>query len=412
MGIQSGITSSCRAALILALASNLISPHALANEGLHIAGFITAGAQWHGDDQAVYYGVEDNLDFKSASVAGLQFNQTLNDQVNATIQLLARGSDDFDPEVEWAYLAYAFNSSLTLRLGRMATPFYMLSDYYNVGFAYTWATHPAEVYGTNRITRYDGLELLWRTRLGPVNMLVQPLFGFGETDVYGPTAEFNNTLGLSSTFDWNDFSLRLGVYQGDLMIEDEGVYSLIGRGDTAAGQSLVTALRSVGANDAADQILADDDKSLFFTVGVEWNPGDWQMRAEYAHRDIDNILMADVNGYYLFAGRSFGKFTPYAIFGKIVSEDEKTREDVPAALAQLDPITYQTLYGSLLAIESSAWRDQQSYGIGVRWDLADNFALKAEWKRIEALDNTMGFFEVAPDDDVIDLVTINLNAVF
>ncbi|MGM0680095.1 MAG: hypothetical protein ACQESY_09550, partial [Pseudomonadota bacterium] len=91
---------------------------------------------------------------------GLQFSTAVSDKVDMTVVLHAQGgADNYDIDTQWAYASYHFNNELELRMGKYKGPFYMVSDYKDVGYAYPWVRPPLEVYSTNPIEALSGLDL-------------------------------------------------------------------------------------------------------------------------------------------------------------------------------------------------------------------------------------------------------------
>jgi hypothetical protein len=49
----------------------------------------------------------------------------------------------------------------------------MNSDFREVGYANTWVRPPIEVYGQEPLDSVDGMDVLYRTVLGPVDLAAQ-----------------------------------------------------------------------------------------------------------------------------------------------------------------------------------------------------------------------------------------------
>lgn len=80
--------------------------------------------------------------------------------LTATTQVLAEGSNDFQMEVEWAYVSYSITPSLIVQTGRLRTPFYLYSSALDVGYTYHWISPPAPVYASAGLTRFEGVDLV------------------------------------------------------------------------------------------------------------------------------------------------------------------------------------------------------------------------------------------------------------
>ena len=89
---------------------------------------------------------DHDMRFDPESVVGLQGQAILSDKLRATIQLVAKGYNDFNTEMEWAYASYALTDEFTVNAGRFRLPLFYYSDFLDVGFAYHWIRPPVEVY--------------------------------------------------------------------------------------------------------------------------------------------------------------------------------------------------------------------------------------------------------------------------
>jgi len=159
-------------------------------------GFLTAGMAIHdqsakfpdGSDADIVYldGVTKNLSFDNDSKFGLQVNAEVAENMQAVAQILARGSkDNYAMDIAWAYLDYRVASNLNLRGGKVKEPVFLISDYFEVGYAYPWIRPPQEVYRNNPINTINGLQMLYAANLGGVNFLLQPYVGSNTDDVPG-----------------------------------------------------------------------------------------------------------------------------------------------------------------------------------------------------------------------------------
>jgi hypothetical protein len=127
--------------LSAAVAATLLVPHAgsvLAIENIDINGFFTVGATVSDssvDTQDV--NITDDVGFSEDSRIGLQVSAEINSRMSATAQILGdnRKDDSFNAEFDWAFVSYAFNDQASLRGGKIKLPTFLISDYFEVGYA-------------------------------------------------------------------------------------------------------------------------------------------------------------------------------------------------------------------------------------------------------------------------------------
>ncbi|WP_206485667.1 porin [Thalassotalea sp. G2M2-11] len=111
-------------------------------------------------DYPIVSAYEEQWSFKPESLFGLQFSADLMDGLSVTGQVVSRGADDFDTQLEWAYLSYELNDNWTFQAGKKRLPLFYYSDFYDVGFAYVWMRPPADTY-TWQVFNYNGVNALY-----------------------------------------------------------------------------------------------------------------------------------------------------------------------------------------------------------------------------------------------------------
>lgn len=101
----------------------------------------------------------EDFDFEQESMIAVQMRSDILDNMAVTVQLVAKGADDWSPDIDWLYLTYKFNENSTLMLGRRMLPMYYFSEYMEVGYAYPWLRPPANLYWWE-ITQFNGATYL------------------------------------------------------------------------------------------------------------------------------------------------------------------------------------------------------------------------------------------------------------
>ena len=61
--------------------------------------------------------------------------------------------------LEWLYLTYTPTTNLQIKIGKLRTPFFTMSDFSDVGFAYPWINPPQQVYDTYLFKTFNELFL-------------------------------------------------------------------------------------------------------------------------------------------------------------------------------------------------------------------------------------------------------------
>ena len=126
-----------------------------------IDGFGTLAGVKNDNADVSFYGANDEVDWDTDSVLGLQIKVPLSDKLSLTGQVVARGYEDYDTKMEWLFMTYGLSDNLDARAGRLRIPFFMYSDSLEVGYSYLWVRPPVDVYGQLGFTSFDGADALY-----------------------------------------------------------------------------------------------------------------------------------------------------------------------------------------------------------------------------------------------------------
>ena len=309
-------------------------------DNFSLSGFGTLGAVTTNTDEAQYRtdifqnrGADEKPDLGVDSRLGLQLDAKLSDSYRAVAQVLVRRRLPADAAVEWLYGEAKLPADLTLKVGRVVMPTFMLSDSRSVGYSAYWLRPPQEVYGLNGST-LDGAQLMHRAEVGPVKLTTQLSFGRSKTDFdlagFRGTFDARNVVSLNMVGESGDWLVRIGYSQTDLH----------GFGPTVLDR--------------------------FPGVGVQYDDGTLVAMAEYVARRQSRGA-ADCDGWYVSAGWRVRSWTPYASFSEFTPKG-------PA-------------FGDMRSNTTSA--------LGVRWDLASSAALKAQYQVSKG--GALPFINASPD---------------
>jgi len=346
---------------------------------VEISGYLSFAANYADSDNTLdtsYYNDlanTDHWDFDTRSNhVGVQIYSALTDKVSVTLGLTAEGGQsDYQVEPEWAYGTYQFNDDWGLRMGRFKGPFYMVSDYRDVGYAYPWVRPPEEVYSTNPIKSINGLDLVFQKSHQNVNYLVEFYGGSGKnTALANPNAglgadypvdfETYNSLGFNASVGTESVTFRAGYYNTKVDVPD---FLIEAESGSFAGLGLIVDWRNI------------------------------VLYSEYIQRDTDTNLAGafpDQNAWYATLGYRYRTVLPYVTFADI----DEGNDAVPNALRQ------------------------SSVALGLRWDIDDAAAVKFEAKQTDAGESSFGgpFAKIGlwdtPQTDKGNVYTITFDTIF
>ncbi len=348
----------------ITLASALTS--ASLHAEIHLSGFasIVGGVTTSSDERL--YNYDDNFDFKQGSLVALQASSDLENGLGVTIQLMAKGQDDWDTEFKWAYVSYDASDNLRILAGRQRIPFYMYSGFLDVSYAYAWIEPPKGVYDVIFDT-FDGLGAVYTTNFGNVDASFHGVFGRNtdELDALGEiiTPEFNNIAGLATTLTYDWLTLRAGYFVADLVMPFNSLNTL------AAGW------QQAGFDDIADNTRIEDDSATFLEFGFQINLDAIIVVAEYTELEADNVPIADDESYYIMVGYQFDQVLVHVTYGADEGTIDNYTSDIPYGL---DP-GLDFLKGSTEGVLASQKEKQNYFSFGVRYDFHDSAALKLEY---------------------------------
>lgn len=302
--------------------------------------------------------VTDEVSHRELSRAGIQFNADINDRTSAVVQLLARGRDNYDAEVQWAYIDYKLLPSLSWRGGRLMLPNSMHSQYYNVGYAYHWAALPSEVYDIVPFDTMDGMDLTWRFNTGSLSHELSAFYG--SLDVP------DNTLPATVVYQGRDYGgVNLRSRWGNL-----NTYLSYSHAKLTADLSPVDAALGLPPTFAAASI---DDASISGTsVGFTYDNGSFMLMGERS--DLDPKAWFPYRwGGYVSTGYRFGKWMPHVTWGATNSGDISS------------VLTNDNLADDTLALSNMIRGKSWTYGL--RYEVASGMDLKIEAQRFYDMSN-------------------------
>lgn len=337
-------------------------------------GFFSTGYATANND-AGFAGIGEHSEVKDLSLMALQGTFTLTDDTQAIMQLVSRGEEDWDTELEWAYLSHQATNDLQLRAGKMRIPFFMYSDSLELGYAQPWARPPEAVYGPVTVTSYVGADATYTYNLSGSSINTQLFTGFTDESsvTSGNEVEFRNTVGINT--EWTDYVWKIRAVAATAEVSVDS--RLLGQ---LFGQNTYT--------------LADGERGNFYGLGFGYDDGTWQVVSEVTRIAVDGPFY-DTDSAYLTVGRRFDNIMPYATVGWIETQDDDERA------------------GPLSAVLD---RRRDEYSLGVRWDVLSGIAVKFDWTHARGFGDEPGGLDAATvfaeDIDSTNVYTVKIDSAF
>ena len=419
---------------------------ARAPSALKMSGFATLGlTQHHNDDAGMVFsfdqkslarsGVSGNLD----SVLGLQLNWQAAESTSAVLQMVGRAGENIDPKLRMGYLRQQWGQDVAVRVGRYRSPLYFDSDVTEIGYANMTVRPPLPVYWiANSVIAIDGADVQWRHQVGNAALLLQAYAGSSSYKIRfntsNPVVESDNDLtglkGLAASVALPHVTLRASrtwvrrttLRSSEVDRLNAGLTQMAGGLSALAANPMLPGPLRAGLADKAQATLGYinpfDSSPIYTSVGFNANWDGWAVMGEWARFHSGSAMLGRADSYHLTVGRSLGDFTPYI---GLARQQRKTPALDTRALAptglhpQLDAGLAQ-LKGSLDEAASGTDKSSRSVTVGVRWDFADNMALKVQYDRFKTPSpyhpGPFANFKPLPIDNRVHLVSVVLDVVF
>lgn len=372
-----------------------------------LSGFGTLGYSRASTDD-VYFnykgqggGSQKSGSFDPDSKIAVQGTYKITNKVSATAQVMTKYDADgqYVPGFEWAFVKWQALPSLAFRAGRMGAPFFMISDFRDVGYANTMVRPPLDVYAQVPVSNFEGADATHQLSIGAMTLTSSLLYGEANAD-YANALYSNGTplqpariklkdlagLNFMAEFD-NGLTLRLGHVQGKLTIDSSTPGALTSQLTTAG--VLPSSPLAAQAKALIATVTQEDTNASFTGVGLSYDQNNIVASAEYTKRRISGGYVSDTTGWYTTLGYRFGVWLPYVGYGKVkVDDPNATMPTVNAALSAAAAAVQATLNTQKVS--------QKTVSAGVRWDVRSGLAIKAQYDHISKPVDSYGMFLV-PD---------------
>jgi hypothetical protein len=350
--------------------------------------------------------------FEPDTNLGFQVNAKFNDTFSGTVQLFAKQDvvGQYGPSLEWAFLKAKLGSNFSVRVGRMGGPFFMTSDFRNVGYTNVSMRTPIDVYAAVPVRSFDGADVLYQGSIGDVTINGQ-LWGGKSSVLAAATAKLylNDVLGFAASAEIGPLTLRAGHVDTTFDSEGAGAAGIIGLSGQLKGFGAAYGFPTLVQ--VGDDILINGKKASFSGVGAVLDLGDWLVNAEYTKRKSGSLYVSDLSSWYTTVGYRVKSFTPYVTVSAR-QVDSITTFTAPSAPAPLAP-TVAALVGGVNAnvLGNAA---QNTLAFGTRWDAGKSYAVKAEWAAVSVPAGSSGLFRgnVSAQDTTINVFSAGIDFVF
>jgi hypothetical protein len=280
---------------------------------------------------------------------------------------------DFDSTTELAYLAFRPNAQWDLRAGRVNYDAFLMSDYRNVGYAYTWVRPPTEFYGWIPIFSVDGIDAAYSINTDAARWRIKAQAGNSKLSIpIGDGYDFkaNNLFGLSISRQSNSWRLKAAYSQFTIGSEVPALAPLHNGLDqvVAAGIAGVSA----EAADLRHEVAFKDARISYGTLGAAYDDGVWLAQAEAGISTSTKDMVPHGQMAYASIGRRFGDWTPFLMWSASHPGNSVRSADYNWGGSNT------TLRDPAINTVNATRMEQQTISIGARWDVHRQAAIKLQ----------------------------------
>lgn len=317
---------------------------------------------------------------KVDSLLGVQANFRFSPSTEAVLQAVTRyhASENYQPELTWAFLRHDFSSDFSLRGGRLGTEFYMLGDSRLVGYSNLSVRPPPDFYGSLVFSYIDGVDVS-ATLPVATGLLKGKLFAgqSPETTPFAPGISWDlqgSTL-VGAYLDYVSGPWQVRLSHAQVRFEHESPMDMLlqSNGDPLHGAPYLSLVPGMAM---ANQ------RAHFSSMGLVYDQGPLNVQFMLNQINFDSPAYADSKAGYLLAAYRLGVVTPYVG----VSRSLTGTVQIPTSpIPGVDDVTRSLVAQSVI--------DQHTYTLGVRWDLQKNLALKAQVDAIRGTPTSIFLFK-------------------
>lgn len=336
----------------------LLSTSAFAHHDIQLSGF--GSFVYISDD------IDNPIDSTDFSVLGVQATKQFGD-LKAVVQVRSIGANDYEPELNWAFIEYSIDDTTFITAGRFITSFYEYSLSSYVGSSYIWTRPPAAVYGID-FDSIDGISLRKQFTFDEYFAAFEVSYGQRkEPFIVGGIrreGEVHDFMGFSMRLEDKYWTYRFNYTESNLTY-DTPFFSALKYQDSDPPPAFFEQI------DFVDDLIV----SSSFYVSYE---DDWVIEFEVEKMYVDETYLDSDFGYYISIGYQFDKFIPYMLYTKAKTELAYT----PDEFRSIDPrpfwgAAYEVFY-------DIAELDYQSIGVGFRYDISNNFSISTQVEYYES----------------------------
>jgi hypothetical protein len=376
------------------LAEPLLSDGSLELSGFGTLGLVSTDSKFYGyrrDIAQTDGAFENEFDFNSVSVFGLQLDANINNALDAVYQGVYRDQNDIsvDSITSMAFLRFSPNAAWSVRLGRTPIDLFLLSEYRDIGFAYTWAQAPSEVYGLIPYRHLDGLDITYSTQFSDLTLRSKIYTGKSKADI--SAADFTQEIKLD-----NIYGVSLALEAMNWTINARYTEVKVAQ-NTSLQKSLSQGISQIpdaiwpNSVSFANSISLLNRNIKYVSISGRYDFDSWQLLSEFTHTKSESPIIPKLLAGYVSIIKRYKDHAFYLISAFTDSDNfDISTLNVNTQLLSFVPRGLD-LYHAIDQSMNFYASNQQTQSIGWRWDIRENLAFKMQLDhtKVEAKGGTL-----------------------
>jgi len=361
------------------LAESLWSDNGIELSGFGTLGLVSTDSKFYGyrrDISQANGAFENEFDFNSVSVFGLQLDSNINNAFDLVYQSVYRDQNDIsvDSITSMAFLRYSPNAAWSVRLGRTPVDLFLLSEYRDIGFAYTWAQAPSEVYGMIPYRHLDGLDITYSTQFSDLTLRSKIYTGKSKADIsavdFTEEIKLDNIYGVALTLEAMNWTIN-ARYTEVKVAQNTSLQKSLSQGISQIPDAIWP-----DSAPFAKSITLLNQNIKYVSISGRYDFDSWQLLSEFTHTKSESPVIPELLAGYVSIIKRYKDHAFYLISAftdsnnfDINSLNVNTQFLPPEGLA---------LYHAVNQSMNFYASNQQTQSIGWRWDIRENLAFKMQ----------------------------------
>lgn len=362
--------------------------YALANSenkaSVDFSGFARFVAGYLDEENAEFQGYSNKLTAGEHSLLALQMDASLSSSLSLTAQGVAHSGSKNKSGLAWLYLTYQPSKAWQFRLGKLRTPFHYYSDVINVGYAYHWVNPPVQLYNDTLFDTFEGISANFNFSNKFVLADIEGYWGIYDDKlsldgIDTVHAKVTNMRGLAIRLEAGHWVVRGSYHRGMADI------------DIPQSAHLASLLRQYGYQRSAHSL---DSRGVVEVkqLAASYQTPDYFVTAEGMQILSESNFLPDFMGVYATFGYYFDSILIHMTLARGRDSLGQPVQEIPAGLPpSLDELR-QAYFGTFAGLKRDS---MDSLSVGVRWDFAENWAVKGDVTHLIGEPGERSFFDVS-----------------